>query len=270
MDSACGFLTSFSLLESRLAPRPANLNAMIVGDFNGDGMPDLAGGGETVSVYFGNGDGTFTPGPTIVVTTIHSGIPVNLTASDFNRDGKLDLAVPISFSGVIAIYLGNGDGTFQHAPVNPIVGQWANRIAVGDFNGDGISDLYVNAETSLTNVFVLLGNGDGTFSVVPNGPPQQPCCWTTAVMDFNGDAVSDLASVDFYNDAVDVFLTGTEQSTAAITGVSVTGQSPHQVIATYPGDTNYLLSQSALTHFWFQLLRPSFLRRLDLFSSART
>jgi hypothetical protein len=231
---------------------------MIVGDFNGDGIPDLAGGGETISVYFGNGDGTFTPGPTFVVTTVHSGIPGNLAAGDFNRDGKLDLAVPIPFSGVIAVFLGEGNGTFQPATSSPIVGQWANRVAVGDFNGDGIPDLYVDAETSLTNVFVVLGNGDGTFSVLSKGPPQQPCCWTTSVADYNGDAVSDLASVDFYNDTVDIFLTGTKQSMAAVAGISVSGQSPQQVVAAYSGDTNYLSSQSASTSLLAPAVAPVF------------
>jgi hypothetical protein len=250
-----GTFAELPLSNSLVEP---NVNGMVVGDFNGDGIPDLAGGGETVSVYFGNGDGIFTPGPTTVVTTVHSGIPANLTTGDFNGDGKLDIALPIPFSGVIAVFLGNGDGTFQPATNNPTVGLWANRIATGDFNGDGIPDLYLNAETSLTNVFVLLGNGDGTFSVVSNGPPQQPCCWTTAVVDLNGDGVSDIASVDFYNNAVAVFLTGTKQFTAAITGISVTGESPQQVIARYPGDTDYLSSESAPTSLLVQADAPVF------------
>ncbi len=236
---------SFTHLPTSVSTVIPSFFAMVTGDFNGDGIPDLAAGQDRLFVYLGNGDGTFTQAPTITVTPIAGGIVANLTAGDFNRDGKLDLAVPVPATGVIAVFLGNGNGTFQPATSNPTVGQWSNRVAVGDFNGDGIPDLYVTAETSLTDVFVALGNGNGTFSVVPNGPPQQPCCSSAAVADLNGDGVSDLASVDFYNDVVDVFLTGAKTSTAAIAGVSITGQSPQQVVATYPGDSNFLPSQSA-------------------------
>jgi FG-GAP-like repeat/Bacterial Ig-like domain (group 3)/FG-GAP repeat len=123
-----GSFTQVSLSNSLAAP---NLAAMVVGDFNGDGTPDLAGGGETVSVYLGNGDGTFRPGTSFVVTTVHSGIAPNLATGDFNGDGKLDVAVPIPFSGVITILLGNGDGTFQAAASSSTVGQWASRVAGG-------------------------------------------------------------------------------------------------------------------------------------------
>jgi Chitobiase/beta-hexosaminidase C-terminal domain len=93
---------------------------------------------------------------------------------------------------------------------------------------------------------------------VSNGPPQQPCCWSTAVADLDDDGVSDFASADAYNNLVDVFLTGAKQSTATITGVSVSGQSPQQVIASYPGDTNYLPSQSASTSLLAQATSPVF------------
>jgi hypothetical protein len=89
-----------------------------VGDFNGDGKPDLAAlGSNVISILLGNGDGTFqdavVTAPTFAVYTIGVG--------DFNHDGKLDLATAGTFgsgSGV-NILLGNGDGTFQYGANYP-------------------------------------------------------------------------------------------------------------------------------------------------------
>ena len=121
---------------------------MAVGDFNGDGVPDLAmmnpGGGDifgpgfsnSVSTLLGKGDGTFKSALVHYDETnfhyVVSGYSVG--AGDFNGDGKVDLAL----AG--AVLLGHGDGTFQPAV---LVGLAGNYVAVGDFNGDGKPDLAV-------------------------------------------------------------------------------------------------------------------------------
>jgi hypothetical protein len=72
-------------------------------------------------------------------------------------------------SAGIAVFLGNGDGTFQ-APVYYAAGFDKDYVAIGDFNGDGIPDIVFaggvyNSMTGLSTgvAGVLLGNGNGAF-----------------------------------------------------------------------------------------------------------
>jgi len=149
------------------------MGSLVAGDFNGDGIPDLASTDEftgSVTVYLGNGDGTFKAGTTVLNETSGGGSLVVLATGDFNSDGKLDLAVPVysndALNEGVAILLGNGDGTFHQANGSPItVGNFANRALVGDFNGDGIPDVLVGGQSSTTDMYILLGNGDGTFTL---------------------------------------------------------------------------------------------------------
>src|SRR6185503_9245788 len=83
--------------------------SIVSGDFDGDGIPDLAVDGSNnlasvprLAILLGNGDGTFRSGT--LITNVPQG---NMAVGDFNRDGKADLAVGF------AILYGNGDGTFQ-------------------------------------------------------------------------------------------------------------------------------------------------------------
>ena len=131
-----------------------------VGDFNGDGKPDLVvtnEGSSSVSVLLGNGDGTYQT--QVAYTT--GNCPYGVAVADVNGDGKQDLVVANSCSSTISVLLGNGDGTFQVQQAYP-AGYGTYSVAVGDFNGDGKPDLVVGNYYNST-VSVLLGNGDGTF-----------------------------------------------------------------------------------------------------------
>ena len=119
--------------------------------------------------------------------------PLGMAASDFNGDGKLDLAVNNVQSGTVSILLGNGDGTFQ-SHVDYAVGNAPYSVIAADFNGDGNSDLAVANEGTST-VSILLGNGDGTFqSQKTFATFSGPVSLTTG--DFNKDGNLDLAVVD--------------------------------------------------------------------------
>jgi hypothetical protein len=166
--------------------------SVAVGDFNGDGIPDLAGS-FSQTVLLGNGDGTFAAPATSGSFQLPSA-PFAYAAADVNGDGKLDLVVLSSDIVSNAIYvtalLGNGDGTFVAAPSMTIAAGFttSGAIAVADFNGDGIPDIAVSTGASNGNL-LLLGKGDGTFvsSPLPNAAD-----YSMLVGDFNKDGIPDL------------------------------------------------------------------------------
>ena len=85
--------------------------AVVVGDFNGDGKADLAltnGAFGTVTVLLGNGDGTFTA----AASPATGSYPSFIALGDFNGDGKVDLAVA-NGDNTVTVLLGNGDGTLR-------------------------------------------------------------------------------------------------------------------------------------------------------------
>jgi hypothetical protein len=182
--------------------------SVAVGDFNGDGIPDLAIANFNdcnVAILLGNGDGTFTAAAKPTVECY----PTAVTVADFNGDGKEDLAVVVGVPstsagqsgltpGSVAILLGNGDGTFTPVSATSATGIAPRAIAVGDFNGDGKADLAVANfyPTGLTfELTILLGNGDGTFTAAApaEGPATGFLPFSLAVGDFNGDGKMDLA-----------------------------------------------------------------------------
>src|ERR1017187_9198855 len=134
-------------------------------DLNHDGKTDLitvnVGATSTtpgtVSILLGNGNGTF---QTAVSYTVGDQ-PSSVAIADFNRDGKLDLAVANRNTASISLLTGNGDGTFGLASD---VAATTNLVSISpaDFNGDGKQDL-VAVNSSTNSIYVLLGNGDGTF-----------------------------------------------------------------------------------------------------------
>ncbi len=196
-------------LLSFLAPLTQDVNGSVAGggittgDFLGNHIQDLAvTGGSSVSIFLGNGDGTFQAPLTIPVGPD----AFALAAADLTRSGHDDLVVTHanedSPGGSVSVLLSNGDGTFR-PPVDYPAGDNPHSIALGDFNGDGFPDIVVANEGFFfhdqfqpgTTVTVLLSNGDGTF-----GAPQTFDTGiipeSVAVGDFTGDGRISIVTAD--------------------------------------------------------------------------
>jgi FG-GAP-like repeat len=172
---------------------------MVMGDFNRDGINDIAEvvlpvGDHSVpgslKVSLGRADGSFkevSSGPVLGPT------PKEIVAGDFNQDGIPDVIVGDD-DGALMLFLGDGTGNMVRAAdvahLDSVV-----SIAVADFNHDGIPDLAVS-DWRASTVTVLLGAGKGSFRSAGSFPLRMP--GTTphlASADFNGDGIPDLAVV---------------------------------------------------------------------------
>lgn len=139
--------------------------ALVVGDFNKDGNPDviLGDGDGTLVEFLGSGKGDMTPAGTIATL----GSVVSIGVGHFTHDGNLDLAVSDVRSNSAAILLGGGDGSFRLVWSFSLPKQGAEfRLATADFNRDGVADLVIMNEDS-EDYEVMLGNGNGTFTYSP-------------------------------------------------------------------------------------------------------
>ncbi|TRT93652.1 MAG: calcium-binding protein [Microcystis aeruginosa Ma_OC_LR_19540900_S633] len=170
-----------------------------------------------VSVLLATGTGSFGTATNFAVGSS----PYSVTVGDFNGDGKSDLATANLSANLssnnVSVLLGTGTGSFGTA-TNFTVGISPRSVTVGDFNGDGKSDLAV-ANYASNNVSVLLGTGTGSFGTATNfSVGNRPLSLT--VGDFNSDGKSDLAVANLYSSNVSVLLNADPTATVTITDVS--------------------------------------------------
>jgi len=198
-------------LKDTLTPDNDPISATI-GDFNGDGKPDLAILCENhVDIFLGNGDGTFTQKSSLSEV---GGGPLMIVAGDLNGDNKLDLAYTDWASGTVSILLGNGDGTFS-ASLSYATGEYPNWAVVGDLNGDGKVDIVVadsvdaggnsvsvflnQMSTSTTATAILLDAsvpGTGTHSVLARyGGDSNYTASQSSTITLNGSAIATITTL---------------------------------------------------------------------------
>jgi hypothetical protein len=182
-------------------------NAIAAGNL-GNGFLDLvvanfgtqpSGTNGSISVFLGNGDGTFQA----AVNYADAGGPSSVALYDLLGNGILDIVVSNNTTNTVTVFLGNGDGTFQ-APHAYAAGTGPVEVAIADFNFDGILDLAVVNQRS-SNVSILIGNGDGSFQPPVNytvGSGAQ----SIAMADLNGDGIPDLVTANYSAGSVSVLI----------------------------------------------------------------
>ena len=193
---------------SSFAPRSIH-----IGDFNGDGRPDLAITGPIgFSLWLGNGDGTFQ-----LPVFVSTGFSSTISTGDLNQDGKTDVAAFTSSilsprSIFFSTRLGNGDGTFQ-SPKS--IGMASGKLSLlADFDGDQVPDVVAEGAGS---VFVWLNHGDATFQA-PLSTVAGASSGGIAASDLNGDGATDLIVTNPAQNTVSVLLNaGTQFSLSTLT-----------------------------------------------------
>lgn len=209
----------------------SNPDALAVADFNGDGYVDIAAAnkninnsptGNSISIFLGSRNGTFTAAAGSPVTTGVGMNPAALGVGDFNQDLIPDLAVVNEGSNTVSILLGNGLGGFTPASGGPItVGTGPSAVVVGEFNGAlplGIA--VVNSGSN--NVTVLTGSGTGTFTQGTKSPyalGNRPIGITLA--DLNSSGLPSLAVANSADGDIDALLNTSMATPTVISSASL-------------------------------------------------
>ena len=227
-------------------------NWVSIGDFNGDGKPDLAVANylsNTTSILLNTtATGATTPTFATNVDFTTGNGPIWVSIGDFNGDGKPDLAVANFSSNTTSIILNTtttNATTPTFAPkVDVNTGTNPRSVSIGDFNGDGKPDLAVANRDNNTTSIIL--NTTATNATTPTFAPKVDVNTGTnprsvSIGDFNGDGKPDLAVVNYLSNTTSILLntTATNATTPTFaTKVDVnTGNGPISVsIGDFNGD----------------------------------
>ncbi len=222
-----------------------HVHGVATGDFNGDGNPDLvteSWGNNQVAILFGDSKGGFNASRKFLDV---GKMPYQrVRVGDVNADGKSDIITTNLEGGNFTILLGDSKGGFKQSTGSPFpCGDSPFNFAVGDVNKDGKADLaIVNSPSSATGsgkdgLTILLGDGAGGFKTLTGSPfvtgkiPNR-----VAIGDVNGDGISDIAVSSPDGNNITLFLMSNKNSVASSTTIAVGGKPKGLAIADLNGD----------------------------------
>ena len=177
--------------------------SVALADINGDGHPDIitTNSTGTVSAFFGDGNGYFTP--TTLKRGLNEGSPTSVAVADVDGDGNPDIIAANYMESSVTVFYGDGKGNFTACNLDFPTGAYPFAMAVSDFDGDGVADVATaNASGSVT---VLYG-GLREFFYSRNGFdfPAGSFASGIAVADVNGDDHPDVITANGRDNTVSV------------------------------------------------------------------
>ncbi len=227
-------------------PVAAAYGSLGAGDFNKDGLTDIAvaDGAGSAYILLGKGAGNFAAPVGYWMSNIYG----QFWIEDFDGDGNADLVfgaghpdaiTPIQYSPQIGVLFGNGDGTFASGAVFPVDGSKYDQqfmptgLAIADFDGDGKLDI-ATSNASSKSISVGLGRGAGAFkpATTTSLDTVQPTAIATG--DLNGDGKPDLVVTDGQT-SVDILINNGDATFRAPVAQAVNGVNPNAVVL---GDFN--------------------------------
>ncbi|MCL1467457.1 DUF4347 domain-containing protein [Argonema galeatum] len=243
-----GILGFATKVDFTTGTRPISVS---IGDFNGDGKPDLAlanfNSNSTSILLNTTATGATTPTFATNVDFPTGSNPISVSSGDFNGDGLPDLAVANYFSNTTSIFLNTT--TVATTPtfatnVDFTTGTRPISVSIGDFNGDGKPDLALaNAASNTTSIFL---NNTATAATTPTFATKVDFTTGTnpksvSIGDFNGDGKPDLAVANYGSNTTSIFLNTTTVATTPTFATKVdftTGTNPKSVsIGDFNGDS---------------------------------
>ncbi len=175
-----------------------------IGDLNGDKRPDLVTpNARDISIMLNENSSSLTFHRRS--QSIDFASPFAAGLADMNGDGHLDLIAASNQGGSsVGVFLGDGPGQFSNDVDAAFrATQGAKRIAIGDINGDGLSDAVISNWNS--GVRIIYGDeSEFASTVLSLGELETP--WSAAIGDLNGDGRDDIIVTDGVSSVANLYL----------------------------------------------------------------